>query len=116
MIDLAYHYENNPENGMVIDYLLCCLLLKNELAKFLSVFSACYPAMPKKLPQTYQEAFLLLADMGKTDIRYFPIEEINKVRFRNFKALADRKNNAELKKQFADTWWYNYHLLNSVSK
>ena len=116
MIDLAYHYENNPENGMVIDYLLCCLLLKNELAKFLSVFSACYPAMPKKLPQTYQEAFLLLADMGKTDIRYFPIEEINKARFRNFKALADRKNNAELKKQFADTWWYNYHLLNSVSK
>jgi hypothetical protein len=117
IVDLAYHYENNPENRMVTDYLLCCLLLKNDLAKFLSVFSACYPDMPRKLPQAYQEAFLLLADRGKIDIRNFPVDPITEARFRNVKLLAERNNNAELKKQFGNTWWfYYYHLLNSVSK
>ena len=111
MVDLAYHYENNPENSMVIDYLLCSLLLKNELPKFLSVFQASHPYMPEKLPQTYQEAFLLLADMGKIDIRSFPIDQMTVVRFRNFKELAGRRDDAKLKKQFANTWWwYHYRM------
>ena len=109
IIDFAYHFENNPDNSMLLDYLLCCLLIKIDLPRFLSVFNDYYSDKPMKLPQTYQEALLLLADMGKVDVRNYPVEKIIEERYRSFKALAARNNHAELKKRFVNTWWWYFY-------
>jgi hypothetical protein len=104
--DMARHYDNDPQNRLTLDYLLCCLLLKNDPVKFLNLYSACYPPSPERIPQAYQEALLVMASMGKISIGNFPIDKINEIRFRSFNDLAGKGNDRELEKQFGDTWWY----------
>jgi hypothetical protein len=103
--DLAYHYENNPQNHLTLDYLLCCLLLKNDLEKFMNVFVSFYPSS-SKIPMAYQEALLALASLDKIDIRNYQIDKNNEDRFRSFTNLVNKGNVKELKKQFSNTWWY----------
>jgi hypothetical protein len=103
--DLVRHYDLNPENRMALDYLLCYLLLKNDLTRFLNLFQTCYPA-ETRLPKAYQEALLALDNMGKTDIRNYPVDKINEVRFRSFNQTVRQGDEKKLEKQFGNTWWY----------
>ena len=104
--DLALYYRNNPQNRMALDYLLCYLLLHNNLPRFQPLFDMYYLPASKKIPQAYQEALLFLAFMGKAEIRNYPIDPTNEMRFRAFNELVKSRNEAELKRQFGDTWWY----------
>ena len=114
--DMARHYENNPNNRLTLDYILCYLLLSNDPAKFLELFSFCYPLTSSKvLPKAYQEALLFIANMGKADINNYPISPINETRFHKFNELANMNRNAELEKQFGDTWWwYSYRKIKTT--
>ena len=111
--DLRLHYENYPQNTMALDYLLCCLLLKNDPSRFLSLYNTFYQS-PKELPKVYQEALLLIVNMGGTiDIRQYPIANINIERFFRFIDLIEKRNDKEIEKQFGDTWWYySYRKMN----
>ncbi len=104
--DMARYYDNNPQNRLALDYMSCCLLLKNDPVKFLKLYDACYPPSPERIPQAYQEVLLVMANMGKINISNFPIDKINEIRFRSFNDLVSKGNGKELEKQFGDTWWY----------
>jgi hypothetical protein len=104
--DMAWHSDNNPENRMMLDYLLCYLLLKNDLEKFLNLFNICYQSSSNELPQAYQEALLFIAGMGKIDIRNYPISPTIMQRYQTFYSMATKGNEAGLKKKYSDTWWY----------
>jgi hypothetical protein len=111
--DLAGHYEyvtycqeNNPKNSMILDYLLCGLLLKNNLEAFLNLFNMCYPHSAKEIPQAYQEALLYIAAMEKIDIKNYSIHSNNFLRFNTFNDLLNRGKAVELKNKFGNTWWY----------
>jgi len=106
--DIARHYDNHPQNRMALDYVLCCLLLKNDPERFLKVFNMYYMPSQGRLPQAYQEALLLIAATGKIDIRNYPIDKINEASFQKFNDLAGRGKKVELKKQFGNTWWWYY--------
>ena len=115
--DLRLHYENYPQNTMVLDYLLCCLLLKNDPSRFLNLYNTFYQS-PKEMPKVYQEALLLIVNMGGTvDIRNYPIDKININKFFRFIDLVEKRNDKELEKQFGDTWWYySYQKMNPKTK
>ena len=104
--DMVFHYNNNPNNPLTLDYLLCYLLLKQDPEKFLNVFNACYQPSHKELPQAYQEALLYIADMGKIDIENYPISQVNMLRYQSFCYAVSKGNEADIKKKFSDTWWY----------
>ena len=103
--DMARHYENHP-NPMMLDYLLCCLLLRNDTEKFLNLFNMCYQSSSKALPQAYQEALVLIAGMGKITIQNYRIDNIHQLKYKNFCMLANTQNHAKLEEQFGNTWWY----------
>ena len=103
--DMSWYYEYNPKNRMTLEYMLCCLLLKNDLDKFLQLFNLCYPRQAT-LPQAYQEALVLIASTGKISVKNYPIDNTLPARLLSFNQLAAKKNHAELKKQFGNTWWY----------
>jgi len=104
--DMAWHYDNYPDNRMMLDYLLCYLLLKNELEKFLNLFNTGYQPSSDELPRAYQEALLFIAGMGKTDIQDYPIPLTVMQRYQAFNSMATKGDEAGLKKKFGDTWWY----------
>ena len=104
--NLMRYYRNNPHHRMLLDCLLCYSLLQNDVSNFLALFNIFYALSPKEIPQAYQEALLLIADMRKMDIRHYPIDEINEIRFRTFLDGMKKRDTAELKRQFGDTWWY----------
>jgi hypothetical protein len=111
--DMRVYYENYPDNTMILDYLLCYQLLKNDPAKFMPLFNAFYQPT-KELPKAYQEALLAVAGMGgQIDINNYPIDKINAGRFLNLMSLLEKRNNdKELEKQFRDTWWYYSYRIN----
>ena len=116
LTDLAWHYENNYQNRMILDYMLCCLLLKNDLKKFEKLFNSFYNP-PKILPKAYQEALTEMVDFKMTDIRNYPVDSNNEIRLRNFKKLFSTGNEKELEKQFGDTWWYySYQKMKKTMK
>jgi len=94
---------------MTLNYMLCCLLLKNDLNKFRQLFETCYPPT-NVLPKAYQEAFLEMAKIGMIDIRRFPIDQINTFRYRRFIEMVAKGKDEELEKQFGDTWWHYSYL------
>ena len=104
--NMAQHYENHPHNPMILDYLLCYMLLKNDVEQFLNLFDMCYQQSSEQLPQAYQEALLSIAGMGKINIQDYTIDNINQLNFKKFSTLSDKQNHAAMKKQFGDTWWY----------
>ena len=107
--DMAWHYENFPENWMTADYLLCYLLLKTDLDKFLALFKMCYKPSSNEMPQAYQEALLFLAGDGKINIRDYPIPQATIQRYLSFNSMVNKGKDNELQKQFGDTWcWYSY--------
>ena len=112
--DLARHYENNYKNEMILDYLLCGLLLKNDLEKFRKLYDLCYfPS--KELPKAYQEALLEMAYFDMIDLQRYPIDQVNALRHQNFIEMIRKGNDKELEKQFGDTWWhYSYRKLKEI--
>jgi len=106
---MARHYENDKENPITRDYILCYLLLSNDPVKFLELFDAIYPASAKTIPKAYQEALILIDNIGKTDIKKYQIDKINENRFDNFCELVSKNRKAELEKHFCDTWWWYYY-------
>ena len=106
--DIARHYDNDPQNVLTRDYMLCYLLLKNDFQRFMNVFMYIYEhnMYNERLPQAYQEAILLVANMGRIELQNFPIEQINITRFEQFKQLAEIGNRTQLKRRFSDTLWY----------
>ena len=108
--ELVQHYENNPQNTMIPDYLLCYMLLQNDIDKFLALFNILYNNTSTRIPQAYQEALLSAANMSKIDPRKYPIDRENEIRFREFIEYSSNGNKHILKERFGDTWWYYSYL------
>jgi len=116
--EMTRYYENikndNNFNIMIRDYVLCSLLLKNDLNKFLQMYEAFYLS-PKELPKVYQEALLEIANSGMIDLRSYPVNPINTLRHKSFREMAAKGNDHELEKHFGDTWWYYSYRRNTKS-
>ena len=109
--ELVQHYENNPQNTMIPDYLLCYMLLQNDIDRFLALFNILYYNLSIRIPQAYQEALLSAANMRKIDLRNYPIDREHEIRFREFIEYSSSGDKNILKKRFSDTWWYYAYMM-----
>ena len=98
----------HPENRMALDYLLSWCLLRKDLTRF----AECLQMVDTKpLPQTYQEALLLLWVFTHQDFNGLPerIAPVNVQRINRFMADANSgKSEAVMKAAYGNTYWFYF--------
>ena len=98
----------HPENRMALDYLLSWCLLRKDLTRF----AECLQMVDTKpLPQTYQEALLLLWVFTHQDFNGLPesIAPVNVQRINRFMADANSgKSEVVMKAAYGNTYWFYF--------
>ncbi|MBQ9398909.1 MAG: hypothetical protein IJU08_10505 [Bacteroidales bacterium] len=98
----------HPENKMALDYLLSWCLLRKDLTRF----AECLRMVDTSpLPQTYQEALLLLWVFTHDDFNGLPdtIAPVNVQRINRFMADANAgKKEAAMKASYGNTYWFYF--------
>ncbi|MBR3485124.1 MAG: hypothetical protein IKH40_02200 [Bacteroidales bacterium] len=98
----------HPENRMALDYLLSWCLLRKDLTRF----AECLRMVDTRpLPQTYQEALLLLWVFTHQDFNGLPesIAPVNVQRINRFMADANSgKSEAVMKAAYGNTYWFYF--------
>ncbi|MBQ5434825.1 MAG: hypothetical protein IIT50_02150, partial [Bacteroidales bacterium] len=98
----------HPENRMALDYLLSWCLLRKDLNRF----AECLQMVDTKpLPQTYQEALLLLWVFTHQDFNGLPesIAPVNVQRINRFMADANSgKSEVVMKAAYGNTYWFYF--------
>ena len=105
----------HPENTMALDYLLAWCLLRKDLNRFAECVQM-VKASP--MPQTYQEALLLLWVFTHNDYEGLPdyIAPANVQRMNRFMADANAgKSEAVMKAAYGKTYWF-YYLFRYLSR
>ena len=105
---LGFLHVEHPENRMALDYLLSWCLLRKDLTRF----AECLQMVDTKpLPQTYQEALLLLWVFTHEDFNGLPesIAPVNVQRINRFMADANAgKSEAVMKATYGNTYWFYF--------
>lgn len=95
----------DPENDTARQYLLCELLLRNEVSRFARLLPLLHQQGP--LPRLYQEALMLATLVPGAGL---PMESLIdssvKQDFRKYMRMSDTGHPAILKEQFGNTYWY----------
>ncbi|MCR5744674.1 MAG: DUF6057 family protein [Bacteroidales bacterium] len=98
----------HPENRLALDYLLSWCLLRKDLTRF----AECLQMVgTRPLPQTYQEALLLLWVFTHQDFNGLPetIAPVNVQRINRFMADANSgKSEAVMKAAYGNTYWFYF--------
>ena len=105
---LGVLHVEHPENRMALDYLLSWCLLRKDLTRF----AECLQMVDTRpLPQTYQEALLLLWVFTHQDFNGLPesIAPVNVQRINRFMADANSgKSEAVMKAAYGNTYWFYF--------
>lgn len=118
---LQFHAEQNPENLIAVDYLLCYLLLDKELKAFREGFDQYYRKLNRSVPKVYAEALLvqlLASGASEQEAMSYSIDPETVKRFAAYTRIFDQTSgdiNA-LKKQFGQTYWFYYHFASIQKK
>ncbi len=109
--NLQYVLEHDPRNRMAYDYLMCDLLLSNNLPRFVDNLPLCKQFHPEGMPRVFEEA-LIVYQIGGNDTKGMQPSYETRGRFQQYAQLAQTSNMAALQAQFGDTYWF---YLNYVS-
>ena len=105
---LGFLQVEHPENKMALDYLLSWCLLRKDLTRF----AECLRMVDTSpLPQTYQEALLLLWVFTHNDFSGLPdtIAPVNVQRINRFMADANAgKQEAAMRASYGNTYWFYF--------
>ena len=105
---LGLLHVEHPENKLVLDYLLSWCLLRKDLNRFAECLQM-VEASP--LPQTYQEALLLLWVFTHDDFNGLPdtIAPVNVQRINRFMADVNAgKKEAVMRASYGNTYWFYF--------
>ncbi len=109
--NLQYVIEHDPRNRMAYDYLMCDLLLSNNLSRFVANLPLCKRFHPEGMPRIFDEA-LLVYQLGGNDTKGMQPTDETRSRFQQYAQLAQTGNMAALQAEFGNTYWF---YLNYVS-
>ncbi len=109
--NLQYVLEHDPQNKMAYDYLMCDLLLSNNLPRFVYNLPLCKRFHPEGMPRVFDEA-LLVYQIGGNDTKGMQPSVETRGRFQQYAQLAQTGNMPVLQSQFGNTYWF---YLNYVS-
>lgn len=114
-VDLELIAQQNPEHKASIQYAIAFCLLAKELPYFEEIVKRNYrTAVLPALPESYQEALIILHEQDPDALEAYDISESVYNRFADFRRqVLPNKNNPSalrglLKKTFGDTYWYYY--------
>lgn len=114
--ELDFICSHSPNNKMAFDYLLCDLLLSNDVMRFVDIIKK-YPqfySKEKYLPILYQEVlYLYILKNGKSEIEQIGYDISEKVvsRFSEYYHLYTSGKIEELKQKFSKSYWYYLHFI-----
>ncbi len=109
--NLQYVLEQDPGNKMAYDYLMCDLLLSNNLPRFVDNLQMCKRFHPEGMPRIFNEA-LLVYQLGGNDTKGIEPSDETRRNFQQYAQLAQMGNMAALQAEFGNTYWF---YLNYVS-
>ena len=102
--NLQYVLTQDPHNRMAYEFLMCDLLLSNNLSRFvenLPLASSFY----KQMPRIFDEA-LLVYQLGGNDTKGLQPGSDTQNRFQQYAQLAQTGNIAALQAEFGNTYWF----------
>lgn len=108
--NLQYVLSQDPQNRMAYEYLMCDLLLSNNLPRFIDNLPAA-SRFYKQMPRIFDEA-LLVYRLGGNDTGGMRPGDETQSRFRQYAQLAQTGDMAALQAEFGNTYWF---YLNYVS-
>lgn len=112
---LKFMAEQQPENTLAVDYLLCYLLLNKDLKQFRENYDRFFLNLNRKAPKVYAEA--LLAQLVASGALQDEVMKYN-IDAKTIKQFADYTNEYDkssgnidaLNSKFARTYWFYYHF------
>ena len=112
--ELLFLCEQDPQNRMAFEYLMCDLLLSNQVVRFVEHLPLMerfdYPAMPA----IFEEA-LLMYKLGIGEERFaatgFTVSPQTEQRFARYYELFQQKDNYRLRQEFGKTYWYYLNFI-----
>lgn len=98
----------DPSNTIARDYLLCFLLLRNDVSEFVEEFNR--HSWTGTVPRIYREA-LLLASLRDNSEPSPLVDEATRKRFERYAELAEKGSKGALASQMGNTYWYYVNYL-----
>ena len=108
--NLQYVLSQDPRNRMAYEYLMCDLLLSNNLSRFVENLQLA-AGFYKQMPRIFDEALLVYL-LGGNDTKDLQPSDDTKSRFQQYAQIAQSGNMAALQAEFGNTYWF---YLNCVS-
>lgn len=113
-VEMFKLHTAQPENRMAKDYLLCSLLLLNDLDRFAYILPVFYPAeKTERLPRVYEEAVCALVSKGDSTLskQGYTIDVEMKERYERFRSVMENERLTVDQKQeqlnsLRNSWWY----------
>jgi hypothetical protein len=108
--------DNNPDNRMAVDYLLCYHLFSKDVHSFVADFEKYYKSgRTPLLPKVYQEGLLISIVTGERrheDFKNFRFTPEIVKRMAEYTKLYNENNGngAALQKEYGTTYWFYYHF------
>lgn len=104
-IEFAYMAMDDTNNMKRINYLLCSILLEQDIHQFLEGLSFFEEQLPQKLPRVFQEAYLILKTTNpELNLKFTLSEEEvqNWIRFLNLKEKQDYQT---ISQYYPNSYW-----------
>ena len=102
--NLQYVLSQDPTNRMAYEYLVCDLMLSNNLERLVE-WLPMYRRFYQQMPRIMDEA-LLVCQLGGIDTRGLQPSAETQGRFEQYARLAQSGNMAALQAQFGNTYWF----------
>ena len=112
---IGFLVEQNPQNRVALDYLLCYHLLNKDLQSFKSAYDRFAKPQLNTVPKVYGEALLILLFREKASeetIAEYKIQASQIHDFINYtSSFEEAKGNLDqLQNRFAKTYWFYFHF------
>jgi hypothetical protein len=123
--DLALLVKENPKNRMAFEYLMAYYLLSNEVTNVVSNFRYLEGLGYKKIPRTYEEAFMVYItrkNIKRIDLGEYKISNNTIEKYKDYaRIFINHKNNlraaqGDLYKMHGNTYWYYLNFDSPVTK
>lgn len=102
--NLQYVLSADPDNRMAYDYLMCDLMLSNNLERFAEWLPMC-KRFHDKMPRIMDEA-LLVCQLGGIDTKGMQPSAETQSRFEQYARTVQSGNMAALQSAFGNTYWF----------
>lgn len=104
-IEFAYMAMDDTNNMKRINYLLCSLLLEQDMHKFQEGLSFFEKQLPQKLPRVFQEAYLILKTTNPELNLKFALSEEEVQSWIRFLDWKEKQNHQMISQYYPTSYW-----------